>query len=75
MAITTRTNEQIQKVGANSVDETRLEAMVDATLADSFPASDPPFWTLGREPHPPLSLTKNPPKTRQTPPATHEGKK
>jgi starvation-inducible DNA-binding protein len=23
--------------------------MIDATLADSFPASDPPSWTLGRE--------------------------
>jgi starvation-inducible DNA-binding protein len=25
------------------------EKMIDATLADSFPASDPPSWTLGRE--------------------------
>jgi hypothetical protein len=25
------------------------EEMTDATLADSFPASDPPCWTLGRE--------------------------
>ena len=28
----------------------KLEAMIDQTLADSFPASDPPAWTLGREP-------------------------
>src|SRR5512145_2918369 len=27
----------------------KLEAMIDQTLADSFPASDPPAWTLGRE--------------------------
>lgn len=25
------------------------EEIIDATLADSFPASDPPFWTLGRD--------------------------
>ena len=25
------------------------EEMIDATLADSFPASDPPSWTMGRE--------------------------
>jgi hypothetical protein len=28
---------------------TLSEAMIDMTLADSFPASDPPAWTLGRE--------------------------
>jgi hypothetical protein len=25
------------------------EEMIDQMLADSFPASDPPAWTLGRE--------------------------
>ena len=25
------------------------EEMIDGTLADSFPASDPPSWTLGRD--------------------------
>jgi starvation-inducible DNA-binding protein len=25
------------------------EEMIDATLADSFPASDPPSWTMGRD--------------------------
>jgi starvation-inducible DNA-binding protein len=29
-------------------DEPLSEEMIDATLADSFPASDPPSWTLGR---------------------------
>ena len=27
------------------------EEMIDTTLADSFPASDPPSWTLGRDRH------------------------
>ena len=30
-------------------DEPVSEEMIDTTLADSFPASDPPSWTLGRE--------------------------
>jgi hypothetical protein len=35
---------------------TLSEAMIDVTLADSFPASDPPAWTLGRENQSRLSL-------------------
>jgi hypothetical protein len=30
-------------------DQSISEEMIDATLADSFPASDPPSWTLGRD--------------------------
>jgi starvation-inducible DNA-binding protein len=33
----------------DSPPSTLSEAMIDATLEDSFPASDPPSWTLGRE--------------------------
>ena len=33
----------------NGRDQRLSEEMIDATLADSFPASDPPSWTLGRD--------------------------
>ncbi len=47
----------------NSIDEKLSEEMIDTTLADSFPASDPPSWTLGREKQPLSTQSKNLPKT------------
>jgi HAD superfamily hydrolase (TIGR01549 family) len=36
-------------MGGGKGEEPLSEEMIDATLADSFPASDPPSWTMGRE--------------------------
>ena len=47
----------------NSIDEKLSEEMIDATLADSFPASDPPAWTLGREKHTHSTHAENSTKT------------
>ena len=40
------------------IDEKLPEDLIDETLAESFPASDPPSWTLGRERRPPASGTE-----------------
>ena len=37
-------------MGASSGRDQQIsEEMIDSTLADSFPASDPPSWILGRD--------------------------
>ncbi|HEY3039821.1 MAG TPA: hypothetical protein VGJ66_13860 [Pyrinomonadaceae bacterium] len=35
--------------GTSQTDEDELETEIDETLEDTFPASDPPFWTLGTD--------------------------
>jgi hypothetical protein len=41
-----------------------VENRIDDTLDDSFPASDPPSWNLGREHKPPAITPPLPAKRR-----------
>jgi hypothetical protein len=49
-----------------SMVEPLSEEMIDATLADSFPASDPPAWTLGREKRAHSIVNENSSKNNQS---------
>jgi hypothetical protein len=61
-------------MGNDSDEEKLSEELIDATLADSFPASDPPSWNLGRERRRPSSGTENVPKTEEPETSTVEPK-
>jgi len=41
------TEQPVTPVDADADDGSMSEAEIDQNLADTFPASDPPSWTLG----------------------------